>query len=133
MSGKGKDFHGRPMIEWIFGGVSALVVAGVIGFLAFEALFGDSAPPHLQASVEKLERVQDHTLVFITVANGGDRAAAGVAVEALVQRPGAEAERQEISFDYVAAHSVRRGAFVVKDQQIGDSNIVLTIHGYVEP
>ena len=66
----------KPMIEWIVGGISAAIVAVLLGFLVYEALFADSLPPSLTATIEALESTDEGTVVRVAVTNGGDKAAA---------------------------------------------------------
>lgn len=124
---------GRPAIEWVFGAASAIVVIGIVAFLAYQAAFERRRSPELAATIEKLEQVGNGTLVVIAVSNRGEEAAANVGVAAVVTRGGEQAAAKEIVFDYVAAHAVRRGAFVVEGQDVGEEDLRLTIHGYVEP
>src|SRR5690606_25511132 len=126
MGDRRKDLQSRPMIEWIFGAVSALLVAGVIGFLAFEALFGDSRPPDLDVSIERIDKSAGGTLILVAVTNTGDKAAADVGIQARVSGPDGNAELREIRFDFVAAHSVRHGAFLVQGQDVESADVVLT-------
>lgn len=127
------DQHRRPRIEWIVGCVSAILVAVLMGHLANEALFGDTRPPDLHAIVERREAVEGGTLLIVAISNRGDRAAAEVAVEA-VKVDGSHSVRREIRFDYVAARSVRRGAFLLEDGSDDDlTELRLHVQGYVEP
>jgi len=123
----------RPYIEWVFGMISALLVAGLAGFLAYQAAFGEDRPPDLAASIERLERSGTGTLVMVMVVNHGDEAAADVGVEAVVASAGTDAIRKEIRFDYVAARAIRRGAFVVESPDVEAADIALRVHGYTEP
>lgn len=122
----------RPIIEWVFGAVSAAIVAAVIAFLGHGALFGEGKPPDLVATMERLEKVGDGTLVVVAVANRGDSAASDVGVRAIVTGAG-EAAAREIRFDYIAARASRRGAFVIEGKDVGKDDLRLAIHGFVEP
>ena len=72
----------RPLVEWIVGGLACAAIAGLIGFLVFQALAGNASPPRLSVTVEAIERDGIGAVVRIAVRNHGDRAAAGVAVHA---------------------------------------------------
>lgn len=123
----------KPMIEWIVGGISAAIVAVLLGFLVYEALFADSLPPSLTATIEALEPTDEGTVVRVAVTNGGDKAAAAVQVQCIVVgREGAEANR-EIELDYVAGHGVRRGAFIFAERLDPQLPIEVEIVGYTEP
>lgn len=98
-----RSANDRPMVEWIVGACACVAVAGLIAFLLLQALTGDTRPPRLSVTVERIERDGPGTVVRIAVVNHGDRAAAGVTVYAA----DGTAERS-VEFDYVAGHAVRR-------------------------
>lgn len=123
----------RPKLEWIVGTACGVLVLGIVGFLAFEAQFGDHRPPQLTAVIERLERGSAGTLAIVTVINEGDEAAAKVGVEATVTRAGQPPEQQDIEFDYVAAGATRSGAFVIEGEDIRMENIAVSVHGFAEP
>lgn len=133
MSDHRDDEERRPGVEWVFGLLSALLVAGLAGFLAYQAAFGENRPPDLSASIERLERSGTGTLVMVMVVNHGDEAAADVGVEAVVGSAGTDAVRKEIRFDYVAARAIRRGAFVVERRDVDAGDVALRVQGYAEP
>lgn len=118
----------RPLVEWIVGGLACAAIAGLIGFLVFQALAGNASPPRLSVTVEAIERDGIGAVVRIAVRNHGDRAAAGVAVHAA--DGGTE---RSIEFDYVAGHAVRRGAFAFPDADIAPDRLAVGIGGFVEP
>ncbi|MCO5147818.1 MAG: hypothetical protein M9895_16770 [Aquamicrobium sp.] len=125
---KRKSANDRPLVEWIVGGIACVAIAGLVGFLVFQALTGDSRPPRLSVTVEAVERGESGAVVRVAVRNHGDRAAAGVTVHAA--DGGAE---RSIEFDYVAGHAVRRGAFVFPDADIVPDRLAVGIGGFVEP
>lgn len=123
----------RPVIEWIAGAISALVIVALVAFLVHRALFRDAVPPQLSATIEKIERIEGGTLVTVAVANGGDEAAAGVRVHASRRDAGRDAMLRQIEFDYVAGHAVRRGAFLFPDAQLAPGDLEIRIGGFIEP
>lgn len=124
---------GRPKLEWAVGGASAVLVSGVVGFLAFEALFDAGRPPTLTVKIERLEPVSAGTLAIVTVSNEGDAAAAKVGVEATMTRAGQPPEQKEVEFDYVAAGATRSGAFVIEGQDVRVEDIAVSVQGFAEP
>ncbi|MEO9341196.1 hypothetical protein ABFT80_27785 [Mesorhizobium sp. SB112] len=122
--------HGRPVIEWVLGGISAIVVSGLIVFLAYEALFGDNSPPRLVVSVDRIEQIGNGTLVTVSVSNDGDEAASAVMV---VASTSGDERQKTIELDYIAAHAVRRGAFIFDTTSLSENDIRLEIGGFVEP
>ncbi|MEO3385336.1 hypothetical protein [Mesorhizobium sp. CAU 1741] len=127
------DNKSRPLVEWVFGAVSAAVVAAVLVFLAHEAIFGASRPAEFTVIVDRLEELETGTLVMVTVANTGDEAAADIGVQAEISIDGQEPSTREIRFDFIAAHAVRKGAFVVEGASISQDDLRFTVLGFVEP
>lgn len=122
----------RPAVEWIFGSVSAIVIAGLVLFLGYQALFGDTRPPELLVSVDRIDRLDSGTAVIVSVANRGDEAAAAVTVYASASDASGRALRKQIEFDYIAAHAMRRGAFLFPGPISSDA-FELEIGGYTDP
>lgn len=119
----------RPATEWVVGGISALLVACLVLYLGRQAMFGDSSPAKLHASIERVTPIGDATSVIVSVSNGGDETAAAVTVLAA----GSDAAvTRWIEFDYIPAHAVRRGAFVLPGALEADE-IRIGIGGYTEP
>lgn len=119
----------RPMIEWIVGAISAVLVICLVVYLVNHAIFAADSPPELRVTIESVLPGDDMTTVAVAVANGGDQAAAAVKVIAV----GLDAEIvREIEFDFVAAHSVRRGALTFPGR-VDDGQLRIEVGGYVEP
>lgn len=123
----------RPALEWIVGGLSSIVVCGIVLFLGYQALLGDARPPDLSVTIDRVEQVEDGSLIVVAISNRGDQAASDVGVEAIFGGSGPDQVTKEIRFDFVASRSVRRGAFVVKAPAVDARDVRLVIHGYVEP
>jgi len=122
----------RPLVEWIFGGVSAVIVAGLVLFLGYQALFGEARPAELHVAIERIDRLQNGTAIIVAVANTGDKAASAVIVHASAPDASGGMSQRQIEFDYVGANAVRRGAFVFTDPVAPDA-LGLEIGGYTEP
>lgn len=123
----------RPAVEWIVGALSCVMVVTLIAFLLYQALFHDGRPPDLSIVIEAVEQTGSGTVVRVAVANAGDEAAAGVRVYAARTDAPDHQMRNEIEFDYVAGHAVRRGAFVFRDATIRPDSLDVEIGGFVEP
>ncbi|WCR18745.1 hypothetical protein [Paracoccus alcaliphilus] len=124
MSDADENTGKRPLAEWIFGLLSGCGIAALILFLSWQALFSSSHAPDLVVSVIGVERKGDANIATVEVANHGDRAASAVTVLAEGQRV--------VEFDYVAAHSIRRGAVGLPGGwSAGDPSI--GIGGFAEP
>lgn len=125
----GETCRARPAAEWAVGAVSAILVACLVLYLGGQALFGETRPADLHASIEDATALDDATRVTVTVGNRGDEAAFAVTVLAT----GADAAvTRSIEFDYVAAHATRRGTLVFPGRLEADE-IRVVIGGYTGP
>lgn len=130
--GQDRSDRSRPIVEWIFGSVSAAVVGGLVLFLGYQALFGDTRPPDLFVSIEDVQEFDNGTVVTVAVANRGDEAVSAVVIYAAAPGIPELASQKQIGFDYIAAHAIRRGAFVFRGPVVRDA-LQLEIGGYAEP
>ena len=120
---------GKPLVEWIFGGASACLVAGLALYFGYQAMVGGARPPALRVVVERVEAAAQGTLVRVAVTNDGDDAASGVGVTA------SQPERsimKRIEFDYVAGGSTRHGAFLFIEP-VAAETLRVEIDGYSAP
>lgn len=132
--GNRSEAGGRPAVEWVVGSVSLALVACIIAFLAYEALFGGAAPPVLGVSIDRFERMNNgSTVVEVIVRNDGDRTAAGVVAQVVTMGAAGQRIRKTIRFDYVPGHATRRGAFLFDDAGISRADLQLSIDGFTEP
>jgi uncharacterized protein (TIGR02588 family) len=119
----------KPLAETIIGLISAGAVGLLMIYLVFQVMSGDDSPPDLVASVQSAEPLDGRTLIGVTVTNRGERTAAGVTVRAQLSGD----DGRDISFDYVAAGSSQRGAFLFDRPDVTADDVSLTIYGFAEP
>jgi uncharacterized protein (TIGR02588 family) len=124
---------GKPVIEWIVGAISAVLVACLVFFLTYEATVAETKPALLVAKIERLDTVENGTLVVVMVTNHGDEAAAQVGIQAMLARADQQPAAKAIEFDYIAGHAVRRGAFVFEERDISPAEIRVNVQGFTEP
>jgi uncharacterized protein (TIGR02588 family) len=122
----------RPLVEWVAGALSCVLVVSLAGFLLHRALSEDRLTPRLSAAVEAIEQGARGALVRIVVSNDGDATAAAVRVRA-TRRDDAVGAASEIEFDYLAGRAVRRGAFMMPGTALAPEDIDIEIVGFVEP
>lgn len=126
-----KQDEKRPLVEWAFGLASAAVIAALIAFLAYGALFGNGHPPDLRAAIEGTEPVGNGTLVRISLINMGEETAADVTVRA--DWPNLDgAASKTLRFDYVPAGSTRHGAFIIEGGDVTEAEMRLSVDGFSE-
>lgn len=119
----------RPAVEWTFAALSGVLVLCLVSFLAHEAMSGGIRPAELVVSIDDVEQLDSGVMIMVTVANRGDKAAAAVTVNASLAE--ATAPDKQIEFDYIAAHAVRRGAFLFP-RSVEPAALGIQIGGYTE-
>lgn len=115
-------------LEWLAGSVSALMVAALLGWLAWSALTDRQDPPAFTVEVVSLAPVAGGYRVAFAVRNTSSSAAAGVEVRGTLDG----GESAGVTFDYVAAQSAATGALFFRgDPDAG--GLRLAVAGYADP
>ena len=121
-----------PLLEWLVGGLGALLVAGSIAYLVYHALWRDAAPPDVQVAVEAIVPRADGWLVQFRAINRGGRAAAELVVEGELVSGEGPIETGEATLDYLPPRSERTGGlFFTRDPR--GFELQLRAKGYAEP
>ena len=98
-----------PAWMWGIGVLGLAIIIGSIGFMLYEATFGDSSPPDVLIEVGAVMPTRNGFLVEFRAVNEGGSTAQGLKVEAEL-RSGAEiVETSNTTIEYIASHSERRG------------------------
>jgi uncharacterized protein (TIGR02588 family) len=109
----GKSRIAKHPLEWAVFAVSLIVVAGTVGYLAYEAIQGDSSPAALSVELGRPEPRGGAWAVPVTVHNRGDRTAEGVKVEVTFEAsgaaPGIQVETAGFEVAFVPRQSRREG------------------------
>lgn len=121
-------------IEWIVGGVSAALVAAMLGFLLVDGVLREDAPPVLTTTVESIDEMPRGTFrVAVRVANDGDLTAGSVEIEGEIRDAGdAEIETSSVTIAYVPAHSSAK-ATLLFDEDPRRHDLRVTPKGFGEP
>jgi uncharacterized protein (TIGR02588 family) len=119
-------------IEWATGLVSLAAICAVIGWLVLDIWTTDDRQPDLVTRVVSTEKVASGWQVVFELRNRATLAAAGVEVRAQLSEQARLVEEAEVTFDYVAAGSVARGAVIFENDP---ARLALTIRavGFTEP
>ncbi len=115
-SQKQQEKDAIPIWEWIVAGIGLVLVAGVIGFLLYEAFSGNGLPPDVKLSVESVVQIRNGYLVRITAVNEGGQTAEGVDIEGELRTGTESLERSRTTIDYLPPRSKKRlGLFFTRD------------------
>ena len=76
-----------PLLEWIVGGLGAVLVSGAIAFLVYHALTRDRTPPDVSVVAERVLELENGYLVQFRAFNRGGSAAAELMIEGEVAGP----------------------------------------------
>lgn len=103
-------------LEWAVFALSAVLVAATVGYLAYDAVRGDDAPPLLTVEIGQAEPPADGSpgawgawRVPVTVRNAGHVTAEGVRVEVTLETPGSPPETADFDVTFVPRQSKREG------------------------
>lgn len=100
-----------PLYEWVIAALSALLVAGVVGFLLYDALVLPPGPARITVAADTVIPVQEGYLVRYTARNEGRSTATAVQIEGALREAGREVERAAATIDYLPPQATRTGGF----------------------
>ena len=129
---EGRDDR-TPLLEWIAGGLGAVLTLAMIGFLGWEAYQSPAdAPPAVEVSLRDIVPAGEGFVAEIAAVNLSSETAAAVDVEGVLSRDGREVERSQVTLDYVPGDSERRGGlFFAEDPSAYE--LELRALGYAVP
>jgi uncharacterized protein (TIGR02588 family) len=131
-SEKQQENNAIPIWEWIVAAVGFMLVAGVIGFLLYEAFSGNGLPPDVKLSVDSVVQTRNGYLVKITAVNEGGQTAEGVDIEGELRTETESLERSQTTIDYLPPGSKKRlGLFFTRDPR--QFQLDVRSLGYEEP
>jgi uncharacterized protein (TIGR02588 family) len=120
-----------PLLEWIVGGLGAVLVAGAIAFLVYHSQARDQTPPDFRLEAERVLDLGNGYLVQFRAFNEGGSAAAAVTIEGELVGPDGT-EVSEAVLDYLPPRSDREGGLLFEsDPRAG--TLSLRAKGYVKP
>ena len=121
-----------PLLEWIVGGLGAVMVGGAIAFLVYHALTRDRTPPDLSVVAESVFVLRDRYLVEFRAFNQGGSAAAELTIEGEVAGADGSNEVSKAVLDYVPGRSGREGELWFSGDPQG-RQLTLRAKGYADP
>ena len=99
----------KNWLEWAVFCAGAVLVLGVLGFLAYDGATGAGGPPHFQIELGRPERRGDGFHVPVRVRNAGGETAEGVTVEVTLEAAG-QAERGEFVLAFLPRGGTREAS-----------------------
>ena len=121
-----------PLLEWIVGGLGAVLVGGAVAFLVYHSLARDRTPPDVRVVVQRVVDLQNGYLVQFRAFNQGGSAAAELTIEGELTGADGSTELSEVVLDYLPPHSDREGGLVFsQDPRAGQ--LSLRAKGYAKP
>ena len=121
----------KNWLEWTVFGVSAGLIALVIGFLIFESATIGDALPDIAVRTGTPEATTDHFAVPLEVTNKGDQTAEGVHIE-VVLRSGGKEERADLEIAFLPRRGTRE-AWVTFKTDPRDGRLEARVLGYEKP
>jgi uncharacterized protein (TIGR02588 family) len=121
-----------PVLEWLLGGMGALMVAGAVGFLAWSGSVQGDTHPDIRVEVERVLEQRNGWLVLVRAFNEGGSAAAEVTVGGEFTTPDGAVETAELRLDFLPSRSDRQGGLFFTRDPRGHYLKVRAL-GYAEP
>jgi uncharacterized protein (TIGR02588 family) len=121
-----------PLWEWGVAFLGLVLVVGVLGFMAYQAIAGDDSPPNVMVHIDAILPLDHNYLVQIRAINQGGSTAAQLTVEGELTDEKGRVETSETVIDYVPSHSYRRGGLFFS-QDPRKYPLQLRAKGYAEP
>jgi uncharacterized protein (TIGR02588 family) len=137
MNQAGEDHHqgtGQhvPWLEWLASAIGLLLVAGIFGFIGWQALDDPNAPPMITVEIEAVTPVGHGYRVGFRARNSAGSAAAQVEIEGRITGREGAVETSRTTLDYLPGHSSRQGGlFFSLDPRVGD--LSLRAGGFAKP
>lgn len=126
----------KNWLEWAVFGVSLALVAGVLGFLVYDALRLEKAPPDLEVRLGAAVEHGQEFVVPVAVTNRGDQTAEGVQIEVTLEGGagggGGEPERGGFTIAFVPRRATREGWVAFRTDPRG-ARLTPRVLGYEKP
>jgi uncharacterized protein (TIGR02588 family) len=121
----------KNWLEWTVFGVSAALIALVIGFLIFESATIGDALPDIQVRTGTPEPRTGYFAVPLEVTNKGDQTAEGVHIE-VVLRSGGQEENADLEIAFLPRRGARE-AWVTFKTDPRQGTLEARVLGYEKP
>ena len=124
----------KNWLEWVVFGVSLALVAGVLGFLVYDAVQLEKMPPDIEVRLGAPVEHGQEFVVPVAVTNRGDQTAEGVQIEVTLEGSGGggEPERGEFTIAFVPRRATREGWVAFRTDPRG-ARLTPRVLGYEKP
>jgi uncharacterized protein (TIGR02588 family) len=121
-----------PLLEWLLAIIGLALVVFSVGFLVYQAVTGDEAPPDVTVEMNTITPTSHGYLVQFRAINQGETTAKGLIIEGQLTDAGQEIEKSETSLDYIPAGSEREGGLFFTENP-DQFEMQLRALGYEQP
>jgi uncharacterized protein (TIGR02588 family) len=99
----------KNALEWSVFAASALLIAGAVGSLVYEAVQSKDSPPLLRITTGSATEAAGAYRIPVEVVNEGDITAEQALIEVTLESGGEEVERAELTIAFIPRQSKREG------------------------
>lgn len=121
-----------PLLHRIIAWLGGLLVAMLLSYLGWQALFAQETPPRVETAVEAVEPQGESFLVLFVARNLGGSTAAALEIKGELRQGDRLLEESRATIDYLPAQSVSRGGLLFR-QDPRQATLTLQPGGFVEP
>lgn len=124
--------RGTPFLELVVALLGVLLLAGIVSFMIYKAVWGSQSPPDIVVTIESIQPVSNGYLVNIKTVNNGGMTAQGLTIEAELMSNNESVETSEITIEYLPSYSERKGGIFFTNNP-GDFELKVGPKGYEQP
>lgn len=99
----------KNWLEWTVFAISAVLVAGVLGYLLYDGLTSNGHPPRIQVTLGRSEQQGPVYVMPVQVQNTGSQTAQSVTVQVELETAGGEKETAMLDLDFLPREGSRGG------------------------
>ncbi|MBA3511283.1 TIGR02588 family protein [Sphingomonas sp.] len=108
-----KERNGPSLLEWMAAAIGALLVIGILTFIAMDAIASkESGPPILEVTPVAIASSGRSHVVELEVTNRSGHAAAAVEIQGELRQGGQTVETSNATLNYLPGHSQRRAGLI---------------------
>jgi uncharacterized protein (TIGR02588 family) len=121
----------KNWLEWAVFAISFVMVASVLGYLAYDAITLGDTPPTVAVTLGSPEQRGEHFVVPVSVTNHGDQTAEDVMVEVALVAGGDE-QTSEFDIAFLPRGATREGWAAFRDDP-STGALAARVLGYTQP